>query len=314
MSDKGIQPSPLVLAAAVTGGAVVGALLTSFLTRRPATGVGKKYSLADQVKRFALQKQNKVAQTINIDSVFNGKSFRGQTVLVTGANRGIGLALTAQLVKLGANVYATVRKSSTELDALKVTKVVSGVDVTSEASIKENLLSGVKGVSFDIVINNAGYFYGPKETIDNLNFDEELKMIDICAVGPLRVTAALFNAGLIKSGGKVAMITSQGGSIEWRTTQCPNGGDYGHHMSKAAANMAGRLLALELKSRGIVVSNLHPGFNRTDMTSKYAEIWDIEGAVPCEVGAKRVLLEIERMSLANTGNFVNCEDGLEIPW
>lgn len=65
-------------------------------------------------------------------------------------------------------------------------------------------------------------------------------MIDICAVGPLRITSGLFNAGLLSPGSKVAMITSQGGSISWRTTQNPTGHDYGHHMSKAA--VCGRVL------------------------------------------------------------------------
>ena len=139
-------------------------------------------------------------------------------------------------------------------------------------------------------------------------------MIDICALGPLRVTSVLFNAGLLKEGSKVAMITSQGGSITWRTTQNPEGGDYGHHMSKAAANMMGVLLNQELKHKGVMVTNLHPGFNRTEMTAKYSEIWDIEGAVDASVGAKRVMHEINLMTPETSGSFINCEDGLPIPW
>ena len=85
-------------------------------------------------------------------------------------------------------------------------------------------------------------------------------------------------------------------------------------MSKAAANMMGVLLAQELKKDGICVSLLHPGFNKTDMTKKYAAIWEIEGAVDSSVGAKRVVHEISLMDLSKTGNFINCEDGLQIPW
>ena len=59
---------------------------------------------------------------------------------------------------------------------------------------------------------------------------------------------------------------------------------------------------------------LHPGFNRTDMTSKYSHIWDVEGAVPASEGAKRVLYEVGKVSMEMTGTFVNCEDGLLIPW
>ncbi len=88
----------------------------------------------------------------------------------------------------------------------------------------------------------------------------------------------------------------------------------GHHMSKAAANMMGVLLSQELRQNGVIVYNLHPGFNKTDMTSKYQSIWEIEGAVDSSIGAKRVVHEIGKMNLANTGSFINCEDGLRIPW
>ena len=75
------------------------------------------------------------------------------------------------------------------------------------------------------MINNAGYFWEEHETLDNMNFDEQLKQIDICAVGPLRVTSALFNKGLLGDGAKAVIITSQAGSAEWRFTQNPEGGD-----------------------------------------------------------------------------------------
>uniref|UniRef100_A0A6T6W2D2 Protochlorophyllide reductase n=1 Tax=Amorphochlora amoebiformis TaxID=1561963 RepID=A0A6T6W2D2_9EUKA len=140
-------------------------------------------------------------------------------------------------------------------------------------------------------------------------------MIDICAVGPLRTTAALVNAGLMDAGSKVITITSQGGSIAWRDVQNEGGPyDYGHHMSKAAANMMCKLLSMELKEKGISVLAVHPGFNKTKMTEKYKDIWEEEGAVDPRVGAKRVCHEIELLDLVNTGKFVNAEDGLEIPW
>ena len=76
----------------------------------------------------------------------------------------------------------------------------------------------------------------------------------------------------------------------------------------------GVLLSEELKAKGIAVVLLHPGFNRTEMTKKYEHIWDIEGAVPPPEGAKRVMHEIKSISMDITGTFVNCEDGLQIPW
>ncbi len=92
------------------------------------------------------------------------------------------------------------------------------------------------------------------------------------------------------------------------------GGDYGHHCSKAAANMMSVLLSQEMKDKKIAVGILHPGFNKTDMTAKYAEIWEVEGAVDASVGAKRVFHEIGKINMDTSGKFINCEDGLEIPW
>ena len=140
-------------------------------------------------------------------------------------------------------------------------------------------------------------------------------MIDVCALGPLRVSSAAYNQGKIATGGQVIVISSQAGSVEWRKTQnADNGGDYGHHMSRAACNIAGVLLAQELRARGVAVVMLHPGFNRTEMTKKYEHIWEIEGAVDPNEGAKRVLHEVGVASIETSGLFINCEDGLQIPF
>ena len=126
------------------------------------------------------------------------------------------------------------------------------------------------------------------------------------ALGPLRVNSAAVNAGALAEGAKLVIITSQAGSCEWRTTQNANeGGDYGHHMSRAACNIAGVLQAEELRGKGYSVILLHPGFNRTEMTAKYKEIWDVEGAVEPKIGAKRVLYEAIKSSLETTGQSIS---------
>lgn len=280
---------------------------------------GGTYSLADQVKRFAKAKEENNERYLDIASVYDGGDLSGKRVLVTGGNRGLGLAITKELVAIGATAIVICRSSSPELEKL-VGKwnVYSGVDVTDTEAITK-AMKRVKGDGgqIDVVINNAGYFYEPKETVlDNtLNFEEQLKQIDICGLGPLRVNAAAVNAGVLSDEAKLVVITSQAGSAEWRSTQNANeGGDYGHHMSRAACNMAAVLLAEELKPKGIPVILIHPGFNRTEMTKKYEHIWDIEGAVDPNEGAKRVLYEVMKGSMETTGKFINCEDGLQIPW
>ena len=279
------------------------------------TADASKYTIADQPLRFANGKKENNTRMLDIDAIYDGSFLKGKRVLVTGANRGIGLALAKELNDKGAFILGTCRKTSDDLSALSNTQVIENCEITDEKSIPNAFKEITEPV--DIVINNAGYFYEPLETLDSMNFEEELKMIDICAVGPLRVVKVLRDMKLLKTDGtcKIAMITSQGGSISWREVQNPDGHDYGHHMSKAAANMGSKLLAQELKKEKIAVQILHPGFNKTGMTQKYEKIWEIEGAVDASVGAKRVMHEISLMDVDKyNGLFINCEDGLQIPW
>ena len=273
---------------------------------------GDHFTMPDQPARFAKGKADDNSRMLTTD-YYDGSFLKGTRVCVTGGNRGIGLALVKELVDCGADVVVIGRGSSDELDALDGVQVITGCDGTDTESVKAAVAKVTDPV--DILINNAGYFYEPLETLDSMNFDEELKMIDICAVGPLRVSSLMFNEGkIVAPGGKIAMITSQGGSVAWRVVQNPTGHDYGHHMSKSAANMGGVLLAQELAPKGVSVQMLHPGFNKTGMTKKYEKIWEIEGAVDAGMGAKRVLHEVKLMSPDYNGLFINCEDGLQIPW
>jgi len=275
-----------------------------------------QYSMADQVARFANAKATNDQRFLDISTVYDGSALNGKRVLITGGNQGLGLALTAEMAAQGAEVVVVGRRSSPELDAIAGVQVITGVDVTDTEAMKSVMLPAITA-PFDLVINSAGYFWNEEETLDNLSFDEATKQIQICALGPLHVSAMLHKAGLVKpaaEGGGIVIISSQAGSVEWRFTQNPEGHDYGHHMSRAACNIAGVLLSQELKSKGIAVLLLHPGFNKTGMTAKYAEIWEVEGAVDAAVGAKRVLYEALQISMEKSGKFINCEDGKEIPW
>ncbi|KAL7544279.1 hypothetical protein ACHAWF_007663 [Thalassiosira exigua] len=280
---------------------------------------GGTHSVANQVVRFARAKKERNQRYLNIESVYDGSGLSGKRVLVTGGNRGLGLAIVKELVGVGATALVLCRSSSPELEKLVgKNNVYSGVDVTNDEAVHTaaNRIKG-DGGALNVVINNAGYFYGPCELVkkDSLNFEEQLKQINICALGPLRVNNALIQSKALVAGAKLVVITSQAGSVEWRHVQNKDaGGDYGHHMSRAACNMAAVLLSEEVKDMGYTVLLLHPGFNKTRMTKKYEHIWEIEGAVDPSVGAKRLLYEVINNGPGNTGQFINCEDGLQIPW
>lgn len=276
-------------------------------------------SIADQVARFAHAKETDNTRVLDIDQFFDASQFKGKNVLVTGGNRGLGFQLTTLLVQSGANAIVTCRRSNEDIEKLVgKDNVLDGVDVTDDAALCAAFHKlSARGKLLDVVINNAGYFYNSEEMVtnDSLNFEEQIKQINICGIGPLRVNnAAIVNKALAPNA-KLIIITSQAGSVEWRAIQNKDkGGDYGHHMSRSCCNMAAVLLSEEVKKMGYSVHLLHPGFNRTEMTKKYADIWDIEGAVEPVVGAKRVLYEISKANMETTGKFVNCEDGLVIPW
>lgn len=219
----------------------------------------------------------------------------GQT-LVTGANRGIGLELCKQLKARGADVIAVCRKSTPELEALGV-RIEAGVDVSDAGSVRE-LATRLKGVSLDLLINNAGILRG--ENFDSLDFDGIAEQFEVNALGPLRVTAAL--APLLGKDAKVAIITSRMGSI----ADNGSGGYYGYRMSKAAVNAAGVSLAHDLKGRGIAVALLHPGMVATEMTGRHG--------IPAEESVRGLLARIDELTLAKSGKFFHAGTGEELPW
>jgi len=101
---------------------------------------------------------------------------------ITGGTRGLGLATVRQLISDGAEVIVVGRSTSKELEALKPAQIITGVDVTDTAAVDR--MASQLTAPVDIVINNAGYFTEVKETLaDGLDFEEELKQINICALG-----------------------------------------------------------------------------------------------------------------------------------
>lgn len=217
--------------------------------------------------------------------------------VVTGANRGIGLALVKELKKRGHTVVAACRHTSPALDALGV-EVVTGAEVTSGAGIAA-IVEAVGSRTVDLLVNNAGVLVWG-DSLGKLNVEGIRKQFEVNALAPLLVTEALRPA--LKKGSKVALITSRMGSIGDNTS----GGQYGYRMSKAALNMAGKSLAVDLAGEGIAVAVLHPGMVKTDMIGGH-------GQVEPEEAARGILARVDALSVQNSGGFWH-QNGEALPW
>ena len=185
------------------------------------------------------------------------------TILVTGANRGIGLEFVRQYASDGAEIIACCRKpaAATELNALaKAGKVrVMALDV-GEASSAAALAQALRGEAIDILINNAGVF-GPKERSDSERYYEEFaRTFRTNSIGPLIVSQALRDNLALSHDKKLVVLTSKMGSIS-----DSSGGSLAYRASKAAVNMIMHGLDREWAADGILVAILHPGWVKTEM-------------------------------------------------
>jgi len=219
-------------------------------------------------------------------------------VLVTGANRGIGLEICRLFVERGHTVTGTVREPASAGPLRETGAAVETLDVQKDASVAA-LATRWGERPLDVLVNNAGV--GSWAPLEHATTDEFLRVFDINALGPLRVTRALLPA-LKATRGRIFHITSRMGSIG----DNPSGGAYAYRMSKAALNMASTNLAGELRPTGVASIVLHPGWVQTDMGGRNAPL------TVAESGRSLASL-IERTGFEATGQFLNY-DGQAIPW
>jgi len=216
-------------------------------------------------------------------------------VVVTGANRGIGLALCRQMSKRGDSVTAVCRSSNDELTSLGV-RVIDGIDVAIAADVA-SLSETIGDNPVDILINNAGILRS--DTLSTVTAESMLEHYRVNTIAPLLVTRAL-SKNLIK-GSKVIIITSRVGSLD----DNGSGNNYGYRCSKAAANMVGVNLHHDLSASGVAVGLLHPGLVATDMTGG--------SGVSTDQSAAGLIERIDELDSSGSGTFRHAE-GYALPW
>jgi len=226
------------------------------------------------------------------------------TILITGANRGLGLKFTELYAKKKFNVFATCRAPQNANSLLKLAEqneliTVHPLDVGINEEI-EDLAYKIKDVPIDILINNAGIWRS--SSLGSANKQAWLESFAINSIAPYEVIQALLpniKMGVLK---KVVSITSKMGSIDDNTS----GGSYIYRSSKSALNMVMRSLENDLRAYDIATLTLHPGWVQTDMGGMNALIND-------EQSVSGMIEVIDALNIKNSGRFIDYA-GKHINW
>ena len=221
-----------------------------------------------------------------------------QTVLITGANRGIGLELSKRYAARGDRVLACCRRPEAATELARLAKSSPqvhphGVHVADGASVAK-LKAEIHNAPIDILINNAG-MGGPSaqhQSLAEMDFDGWAEVFAVNTMAPLRMLQT-FRANLKAARApKAVTITSQMGALSLDMTMM-----YAYCSSKAAVNKVMRLASQELAGEGIAVALIHPGWVRTDMGGPHA-------AISVEDSATGIIATIDKLDVKHTGVFL----------
>jgi len=217
------------------------------------------------------------------------------TVLITGANRGIGLEFVRQYAAEGARVHACCRNPDRADDLRRIAEgrdvVMHRLDVTEQQAIRD-LADAVDDEAIDVLVNNAGIYGDHAQVFGKIDYDEWERVLRTNVIGPYRVAEALADRVAASGMRKIANISSGAGSIGDNTS----GNSYVYRSSKTALNMVVVNLARDLAEHGITVLALCPGWVQTDMGGKGAAITPAESVQ----GLRRIIADAD---LTKSGKF-----------
>lgn len=226
-------------------------------------------------------------------------------LVITGANRGIGLELTRQSLARGDTVHAGAREPAQAQVLTALARASGGrlhvhdLDVTRDESV--SAFAAALTAPVDLLINNAGR-RTRSDDLEDLSLEDALQMLEVNALGALRVTRALLPRLREARGARIASLSSGLGSISDNTS----GGGYGYRMSKAALNMATRSLAADLRGEGLIAVAISPGWVQTDMGGASAPTQVSESATG-------LLTVLDRLTPGDSGGFFDFR-GKRIDW
>jgi NAD(P)-dependent dehydrogenase (short-subunit alcohol dehydrogenase family) len=227
-------------------------------------------------------------------------------VLITGANRGIGLELARQYAENGDRVFAFTRSpgKAGELNDLAKSSGGRMSVLAMDVGYPQSIATAARDLGdepIDILINNAGILGGQNQTLENIDFQNWIEAFNVMTIGPFRVVQAFLRNLEAAKEPRIMTVTSQLAASTW-----PYGGTYAYASAKAGVNKVMQALALDLRDRNVIVSMIHPGWVKTDMGGPQADITSAESAA----GIRKV---IASLSKADTGKFYKWNGEIH-PW
>jgi NAD(P)-dependent dehydrogenase (short-subunit alcohol dehydrogenase family) len=223
------------------------------------------------------------------------------TVFITGANRGIGLALARNFADAGFNVIGTARQPEQATELKETGARVEQLDVTDQASV-DAMAQRMGETPIDILINNAGIKGSDYKDMASLDVENMERILNVNTLGPVRVMQALF-PNVQASGRKMVVnISSTMGSIERNAWGCCAG----YRASKSALNSINKTFAVDYGKQGVTFVVMHPGYVQTDMNEGQGNITPDQSGV----GLMNVITGLDA---SDNGKFYDWQ-GNELPW
>lgn len=228
-------------------------------------------------------------------------------ILITGANRGIGLEMVKYAMEQGWRVFACCRNPHNADKLFNIAKLSNGKISVHIADMQE--LSTLQALSYelrndpvDMLINNAGIYGSDKNKFGNVDVESWLQAFQINSIAPLKMVEAFSEQLRMGKRKLVACMSSKMGSM----ADNGYGNSYIYRSSKAALNAVVKSLSIDLKEQGIISVALHPGWVKTDMGGPDAEITTRE----C---VEQLFNHLSLLRIEDSGRFIDI-DGSDIPW
>lgn len=228
-------------------------------------------------------------------------------VLITGANRGIGLEMVRYSMEQGWRVFACCRNPHNADKLFNVAKLSNGQISVHIADMQE--LSTLQALSYelrndaiDILINNAGIYGSDKNKFGNVDVESWLQAFQVNSIAPLKMVEVFSEQLLMGKRKLVVCMSSKMASM----ADNGYGNSYIYRSSKAALNAVVKSLSIDLKQQGIISVALHPGWVKTDMGGPGAEI----SAREC---VEQMFIHLSTLTIEDSGRFIDI-DGSDIPW